>query len=384
MLDDNWAIHKRDQKMPKRTLHSSLILISALILSACESPSPANEVYYRSAKERGLSVNEPFTIIANVLEKDGIEISRREDTNYGYRITQNGNRFELSGATETRSFYPVSLSKWKQQTLNSEFVLKLDNPRRAVDAFLSDVVAYYVGGQARIFMKSAVMKGNQQILPINPEDKYLRLNQGEERIIVDKPGGNHRVFRSNPDVMATINAGDEWTHAFTEDTTGAILLSNETRTVFTLIENGINNSIVFTNILIEDGLFELSEGKFKYSMLHEDYSVETAFLMPSRNFTCARLLQAYRDKQLEAGIQIASSVILGIIQSYTNYTSTTMSGHAYSYNTGNTYVASGYATTYDYRYIGERASEVISATAIAGKSTYEIKRLMQQYDCKLP
>ncbi len=361
-----------------------LTVIAALVSLFSCTVSPAQKVYIQTAKERGVSLNEPFTIISQVTERDGVEISRSEGANLGYQLVQEGHQINVSSPNGTRHFHLINLQQWANQTLNSDFIKKLDNPSHVLGQFLSDVEAIYVGGQGRVYMQSIALGGNQKILEVRPENKFIWLKQKARTVSIKFKNNISKTFSLDESVFNSIPRDSQWTIAFSDAVSGAILLSNDTRTMFTLIENQAGGGTLFSNFAIEDGLFELKNGKYKYVVLREDYTVETAFLMPTRNFACAELTQAYYDKQLEAGIQIASSVILGIIQSYTNYSSTTMSGHAYSYNTGDTYVGSGHATTYDYRYIGDRAGEVLNAAAIAGKSSHEIKRVMAQYSCVIP
>lgn len=342
-------------------------------------------MYYKTADERGVQLNEAFTIISNVTERDGVELSRTEGTGYGYKLVREGNQIRAIGSDESRYFHPISLKAWGHQTLQSDFVQKLPNPKRALNAFLSDVEAMYVGGAGRIYMLSRVTNGNQELLEVSPLSNSIQLVQQDHRISFVAQGSTPaRVFELDNSVFNSVPRDTQWSIGFSEKSTGSILLANETRTLLTLIEREKNGGILFTNIVIADALFKLKEGKYKYAFLHEDYTVNTSFLMPTRNFACAELTQAYYDRQREAGIEMASSIILGIIQSYTNYSSTTMSGHAYSYQAGDLYVASGQATTYDYSYIGDRAEDVLRTVVQGGKSTSDIKRVMAQYDCVIP
>lgn len=374
--------------MPKKvfaqtTCRKFWLYFILLFLVSCTT-NPTEKVYYKSAESRGVSLNETFTVISTVKERDGVQVGRTGNTDYRYKLTQDGRQIRMDGGKGSSYFYPISLQEWRQQAINYDFIKKLPNPEKAMDSFLGDVSSMYVGGSGRIYMRSRVKNGKQEILDLPGSMKHVQIIQKDRSISLALQGIIIRTFVRDDSVFNTIPRDNQWALGFTESASGAVLLSNATRTLLTVIESDKKGAFIFTNFLIEDGLFKLKEGKFKYSFLSEDNTVETAFLMPTRNFTCAELTQHYYDKQLEAGVQIASSILLGIIQSYVEYSSTTMSGNAYSYQTGNTYSYSGGSTTHDYSYVGERAGEVMGAIAYGALSTIEIKRLMRDNNCIIP
>ncbi|MCG7549043.1 hypothetical protein [Pseudoalteromonas sp. Of7M-16] len=140
-----------------------------------------------------------------------------------------------------------------------------------------------------------------------------------------------------------------------------------------------------------------SKGVYRLAVVSQDKALAYDFL-PTKNFICADLIKQYASVRQRQGKAIATTVLLGLIQSYTNYSVTTHHGSSTSsysgiYNDsfgrgswsgyGSSHY-SGYSKTYNYSFIADRAKDILDIAFSPGATIDNIEAALTNNGCKIP
>ncbi len=353
-----------------------LIFLSffTLIISSCVSSiEPQKKIYYEP--NRVISKGEPVNYTAmmkRVLDLKGKELSKNYDTGIQSWITDMGVKIIYVEGDKTYEFFEAERS----------------------DKFHKDWDRVYYS-DACIVYESKIQKDKKVISKkVRPNLSARITDRGYEIEYIEK--GETLIFLK---AKFSVAPHEDWGKIYyTKDKKFGMLKSTK-KNIYRLFYRDTSGNDRTYDFGPHYGMVKSTQ-KAAYRFWHVDKNnqIQSFDFLPTVNFICADLIKAYGNVQIQQGIEIASTLLLGLVQSYTNYTETTYTGvasstysgvyrDAFGTGTWNGYGTSNfsaYSRTYDYSFIGERAEDLLNSIFTGSASLGQIKNAMIENGCKCP
>ena len=350
------------------------ICISIMVCSSCvSSVDPQKKIYYEPDQITSHNTSVNYTaIMKRTLELEGKELSKTYDTGAQAWITDNGQTLIYSQGNKTYDFL--------QTERNPDFHEDWDK-------------VYY--SKKYIVLESQIKKKNKTITKkTRPNISAEIIDNGHELTYFEKG----KLLTFMPAELPAVHHED-WDKFYnTKDKIYGIFKSTKKGIYRLFYKDKNGNDRLYDFSPVYGMLKSTSKAIYRLWYVDQNRIVHSFDYLPTINFICADLTKAYGNVQVQQGIEIASTILLGLIQSYTSYTESTYSGVAYSsysgvyrdaFGTGSwngygTTNFSAYSRTYDYSFVGERTSDLLNSIFKGNASLAQIKSVMQKNKCKCP
>ncbi|QHJ14072.1 hypothetical protein FX988_04354 (plasmid) [Paraglaciecola mesophila] len=144
-------------------------------------------------------------------------------------------------------------------------------------------------------------------------------------------------------------------------------------------------------------LRSVSKSIYRLSIANLTHSEAYDFL-PTKNFICADLTKQYASIRQAQGIELAKTLVLRLVQAYTSFTSTNLSGTSGTTYTGiyndswgqgswvgyGTSHFNGYSRANDYSFIGNRATDLLDLAFSPNANIKSVETALEINQCEIP
>ncbi|MEJ2912920.1 hypothetical protein [Pseudoalteromonas sp. C12FD-1] len=345
-----------------------MFLLTGCVLTGSDDSSNKN---YTAFNNRGLAIN--YTAKEKRIFIDRKQTAISFDTKYQATITDFSDK-----VTYQEKGFSIDLNKAK---------LPEDAHKDWESLFVSNT---YI--TQKIF-KTDISGKNR--MDYNKDISVTITQHPNKIVVIDEDNIKKIFFKASSMPIVAANEWDELYH--TQDKKLSMYRSIKKRS-YLMYTTNTDDEMTFFNFIPKFEIYRsLTKNVYRFAIVKPTHTEAFDFL-PTRNFICADLTKQYASIRQAQGIALAKNIVLGLVQAYTSFSTTTTTGQlnsSYSgvyndswghgtwsgYGTGH---YSGFSQTYDYSFIGDRAADLLNLAFSPNAKLNTVETALDQNQCETP